>query len=83
MLQPLGKHVLISPIREETKMRVAALSKGQAEKGTIVSIGTACEIEGVEVGDVVTFRKYSPEEFDVYGQKVYLVEDVDLMGKWV
>lgn len=80
MYKPLGKHVLIKPKQEKKKIVMAEMSKGQSEEGEILAIGEEVELKGIEVGDHVIFRKYSPEEFKVDGGKVYLVEDQDLMA---
>lgn len=80
MIKPLGIHVLLEPLEDDGLIELPNLSKGQAEKAIIRGIGAGVEIEGLEVGKTVIYRKYSPEEFEVEGKTVYLIEAQDLMG---
>lgn len=80
MITPLGTHVLLEPISEQSLIELPETSKGQAEKAIVLGIGDGVEEEGLKVGDMVIFKKYSPEEFEMDGKVVYLIENVDLMG---
>jgi len=79
MITPLGIHILIEPLEESKAFQLPEQSKGQAESGLVLGVGSKVDIE-VKVGDKVLFKKYSPEEFEVEGKMVYLVEEQDLMG---
>lgn len=72
--------MLIEPLENKTFIQMPDQSKGQAEKGRVLGIGADVEDEVLKEGDVVIYRKYSPEEFEVDGKTVYLVEQDDLMG---
>ena len=78
-IKPLGIHVLLQPIEAESSIVMPENSKGQAERAIVLGIGDKVE-SAVEVGDTVIYRKYAPEEFELDGKVVYLIEDVDLMG---
>jgi len=80
MIRPIGVHVLVEPIEEESVMIKPEQSKGSAERGIIRGIGSQVEDESLKEGDMVIFRKYSPEEFRHEDKMVYLVEQQDLMG---
>ncbi len=80
MIKPLGIHVLLEPIEEQSLVVLPEGSKGQAEKAIVRGIGEGVGFPALEVGQVVLYRKYSPEEFEVDGRLVYLIESVDLMG---
>lgn len=80
MLKPLGIHVLVEPVAEESVMKLPEQSKGQAEKGIVRGIGAGVELEGLKDGASVIFKKYSPEEFELEGKTVYLIEEADLMA---
>lgn len=82
MLQPLGVHVLVEPIIEEKAFQLPELSKGQAERGIVRGIGPLVEA-ALNVGDVVVYKKYSPEEFESEGKTVYVIEEQDLMAREV
>lgn len=80
MITPLGTHILLEPITEQSLIELPEQSKGQAEKAIVLGIGEDVESEALKVGDTVIFRKYSPEEFEMNGKVVYLIESQDLMG---
>jgi len=80
MITPLGVHVLLEPLEDKPLIELPSGSKGQAEKAVVLGIGEKVESETLKVGDTVIFRKYAPEEFELDGKIVYLVENIDLMG---
>ena len=79
-IKPLGVHVLVEPLEEKSSLVMPEISKGQSEKGIIRAIGSKVEDAELKVGDVVIYRKYSPEEYELDGKVVYLIEEVDLFG---
>ncbi len=80
MINPLGIHVLVEPLEVSTTIVMPEQSKGQAERGTVLAIGSQVEETDLRPGMIVIYRKYSPEEFEMEGKLVYLIEDKDLMG---
>lgn len=80
MIKPLGVHVLVEPLEEPSSMVIPELSKGQAKKGIVRGIGNGVEDKELKVGDTVIYRQYSPEEYELDGKVVYLIEEVDLFG---
>lgn len=82
-IRPLGVHVLVEPLEETSAIIMPEQAKGQAEKGFVRGLGSKVEDENLKVGDVVIYRKYSPEEFEVEGRLVYLIEESDIMGHLV
>lgn len=80
MIKPLGIHVLLEPLEEKSLIEMPNLSKGQAMKAIVRGIGSQVEESELKVGDTVIFRKYAPEEFELDGKEVYLIESQDLMG---
>jgi co-chaperonin GroES (HSP10) len=79
-LTPIGIHVLIEPVEEQSLMVMPETAKGSAVKGIVLGVGEKVEAP-LKGGDTVYFRKYSPEEFDFNDKQVYLVEEQDVMGK--
>jgi chaperonin GroES len=86
--KPLSNHLFLEPVGEEkttasgivlpetaekehpVKAKVVAVGPGKRnEKGEVVPVA-------VKVGDVVLFKKYGPDEFELDGTK-YLVGDED------
>lgn len=80
MIKPLGIHVLLEPLEESSLIELPSGSKGQAERAIVRGIGSKVEDDTLKEGDTVIFRKYSPEEFELEGKTVYLIEEQDLMG---
>lgn len=80
--------MFLEAVEEETTTKSGIVlpetaDKGQPTKGKVVAVGPGKknekgEIEpmAVKVGDVVLFKKYGPDEFELDGKK-YLVGDED------
>ena len=90
MLKPLSNRVVVEPVKEETKGGIilpATADKEKAEKGKIIACGPGKLLDngtraalGVKVGDVVMFKKYSPDEVKVDGKEYLVLEESDIMG---
>lgn len=88
--KPLSNHVFIEPIIDEgtvTKSGIvipdSAAEREKPVKGKILAVGPGKRNDkgevipmSVKVGDVVLFKKYGPDEFELDGKK-YLVGDED------
>ena len=87
-IKPLSDHVLLQPVEEEKTTKGGIVLPETAEKerpvkATVVAVGPGKRNEqgdlvpmGVKAGDVVLFKKYGPDEFELDGTK-YLVGDED------
>ncbi len=87
-LKPLSNHVFIEPIEEEQKTKSGIVLPDTAEKerpvkGKIIAAGPGKLNDkgerismSVKVGDVILFKKYGPDEFELDNKK-YLVGDED------
>lgn len=90
MLKPLSNRVVVEAIKEEAKGGIilpATADKEKAEKGKIIACGPGKLMENgqraameVKVGDVVMFKKYSPDEIKVEGKEYLVLEESDIMG---
>lgn len=86
--KPLSNHVFIEAVEEEQKTKSGIVLPETAEKekpvkGKILAAGPGKLNDkgerspmSVKVGDVVLFKKYGPDEFELDGKK-YLVGDED------
>jgi chaperonin GroES len=88
-LMPLNDHVVVKAVTEQNTVGGIILpetaDKEKPEKGEVIAVGPGKILENgsraamsVKVGDVVVFKKYSPDEVKV-GKDEYLVireEDV-------
>ncbi len=91
-LKPLADRVVVKPLREDeiTKSGIVipdTVEKERPEKGEVLGVGPGRLLENgerrpvsVNVGDVVLFKKYSPDEFKLDGEEYLLLEESDLIG---
>lgn len=91
-LQPLGDRLLVEAINEDeiTKAGIIlpdTVDKEKPEKGKIVAVGsgrvkddgTRIALE-VKVGDIVFFKKYSPDEIKVDGKEYLILSESDILA---
>jgi chaperonin GroES len=91
-VNPLSDRVLVKAL-EETETTKAGIiipdtvEKEKPEKGEVVAIGPGKLMENgqrsamsVKPGDKVLFKKYSPDEFKVDGQKLLILEESDILA---
>lgn len=84
-LKPLNDHVVVEAVRGKEEATRAGIilpdtvDKEKPEQGKVVAIGQGKLLENgqraamsVKIGDVVLFKKYSPDEIKV-GDKEFLV----------
>lgn len=86
--KPLSNHIFIEPIEEEATTKSGIVLPDTAEKekpmkGKVVAVGPGKLNDkgeripmSVQVGDIVLFKKYGPDEIELEGKK-YLVGDED------
>jgi chaperonin GroES len=87
-IRPVGGNILVKPVnKEQTSASGIVLpdtvDKEKPQKGEIIALGTGKKTEdgkvvafSVKVGDIVLFKKYSPDEVEVDGED-YLIMDED------
>ncbi len=86
--KPLSNHLFLEPLEEEKKTKGGIVLPDNVEKekpvkGKVLAVGPGKRNDrgevvpmAVKVGDVVLFKKYGPDEFELDGKK-YLVGDED------
>ena len=91
-LKPLHDNVVVEPITEEetTKAGIVlpdTVDKERPEKGKIVEVGPGKLLEngqrselGVQKGDVVVFKKFSPEEIKIDNQEYLVISESDILA---
>lgn len=85
---PIGGNILVQPVTED-KMTASGIvlpdtiDKEKPQKGKVIAIGTQRLSQtgekidfNVKVGDIVLFKKYSPDEIEIDGED-YLIMDED------
>lgn len=90
-LQPIGGNILVRPLTEKTTVSGIVLpdtiDKEKPQKGTVIALGTGKINEkgervpfNVKVDDVVIFKKYSPDEIEVDGEDLLIMEESDILA---
>ncbi len=87
-LVPLGSRVLVKPLEEEEQTEGGLIIPDTAKEektsqGTVVRLGTVREDDYkflVKKGDKVFFKKYSPDEIELEGEKYFLIEEEDILA---
>ena len=85
-IKPIGKRVLIKPMKEEEKTRggiyIPDAAKEKKKQGIVVEIGFIDEKEfPVKKGDIILYAGYSSEELEVDGEKYLILESKDVVAK--
>jgi chaperonin GroES len=91
-IKPLNDHVVVKPAGNEevTKAGIVlpdTVDKEKPEKGEIVAIGPGKMLDNgqraamsVKVGDVVMFKKYSPDEIKVDDKEYLVISENDILA---
>lgn len=91
MIKPLSDHILLEPLREEKKkggiLLPDTVDKERPEKGKVISVGPGkFDKDGkrvpveVKKGQVVLFKKYSPDEIKVDDKEYLMVKAEDILA---
>ena len=91
-LKPLNDNVIVEGIDEETLTKSGlvlpdTVDKERPEKGKVVAVGPGKMQDSgqrapmaVQVGNVVLFKKYSPDEFKVEDKEYLVVSESDILA---
>jgi chaperonin GroES len=91
-IQPLGNKVLVVPSKVEEKTAGGLVipptsgDEKRPETGEIVRLGAGKDKDGknvefdVKVGDKIYFKKYSPEEIEINGEKYLIIDTEDILA---
>lgn len=91
-IQPLGSRVLIRPeeVQEKTPGGLVIPPNASDEKkpsfGKVIQLGKGKDSKGVaikfdvKIGDMVYFKKYSPEEIEIDGEELYILDTEDILA---
>lgn len=91
-IKPIHDKVVLKPIvtDEVTKSGIVlpdTLDKERPEKGEVIAVGEGKLLEngqrapmGVKVGDIVIFKKYSPDEIKLNDQDYLVISEGDIMA---
>lgn len=91
-IQPLGGNILVEPVSEESKTAAGivlpdTVDKEKPQKGKIVALGTGKITSAgkkipfnVRVGDIVIFKKYSPDELEMEDKEYLIMTEEDILA---
>ncbi len=90
--QPLGGSILVKPVTADkvTSSGIVlpdTINKEKPQKGEIVVLGTGKVNDkgekvafNVKIGDVVIFKKYSPDDIEIDGEEYLIMNEDDILG---
>lgn len=91
-LKPLHDKVIIKPVEENEKTKFGIVlpdtaEKEKPEKGEVIAVGPGKLLENgqrsvmsVKVGDLVLFKKYSPDEIKIDQEEYLVIDESDIIG---
>jgi len=89
---PLGANILVEPVAEEATTASGivlpdTVDKEKPQKGKIVALGTGKVTDdgkkvpfNVKVGDIVIFKKYSPDELSMDDNEYLIMGEEDILA---
>ena len=87
-IQPLADRVLIEPAKAEEKtvggIIIPDTAKEKPLQGKVLAVGQGTKDEEMvlQAGDVVLYGKYSGTEVELDGQKLLIMRQSDVLGKF-
>jgi chaperonin GroES len=90
-LLPLHDHVVVKAVTEEKSVGgiilPEAADKEKPEKGEVIAVGPGKLLENgsralmsVKVGDVIVFKKYSPDEVKIGKDEYLVISESDILA---
>ena len=89
-LEPLGDKIIVEAVEETSKSGFVVpetMDKEKPQRGKVTAAGPGRKGDNgqvipmnVKVGDVVIFRKYSPDEFKVDGKEFLILAESDVIA---
>ncbi len=85
-IKPIGKRILIKPVKEEEKTKggiyIPETAKEKRKQGIVVEVGNIDEKDfPVKKGDAILYSGYSSEELELDGEKYLIIESKDVIAK--
>jgi len=91
-IRPLSDHILIEPIKKEEKTKAGILlpetaEKERPEQGRVIAVGPGRKTFSgkiiplnVKKGDIVLFKKYSPDEIKINDKEYLIAKEEDILA---
>ncbi|MBU0975526.1 MAG: co-chaperone GroES [Patescibacteria group bacterium] len=91
-ITPLGANILVEPVSEESKTASGivlpdTVDKEKPQKGKVVALGTGKVTDdgkkvpfNLKVGDIVIFKKYSPDDIEIEDKEYLIMTEEDILA---
>jgi chaperonin GroES len=89
-LRPLNNRLIVEAIKDESKSSIIipdTVDGDKPEKGKVLAIGNGKLLDdgtrtemSVKVGDVIIFKKYSPDEIKIDGIDYLIMSEDDVLA---
>jgi chaperonin GroES len=90
-LMPLNNHIVVKAVTEEKSVGGIILpetaGKEKPERGEVIAVGPGKMLDNgnrsalsVKVGDIVVFKKYSPDEVKVGKEEYLIIREDDVLA---
>lgn len=89
-LEPLGDRIIVEAVEETSKSGFVVpdtMDKEKPQRGKVLAVGPGrIGDDGkilpmhVKVGDIIVFRKYSPDEFKIDGKDYLILSESDVIA---
>jgi len=90
-LLPLNDHVVVKPVTEQKTVGGIIVpetaDKEKPEQGEVIAVGPGKMLENgmrttmsVKIGDVVVFKKYSPDEVKIGKDEYLVISEGDILA---
>ena len=91
-LKPLHDNVILKPIAKDEMTRSGiilpdTIDKEKPETGEVIAVGAGRMLDNgqtapmnVKVGDKVLFKKYSPDEIKIDGEKYLVISEKEIIA---
>ena len=85
-IKPIGERVLIKPIKKEEKTKSGILlspkssSAERQNQAEVIALGKGEKLEGIKVGDMVIFNRFSGNEIEDGDEKYLVVNAEDILA---
>ncbi len=91
-LKPLSDRLIVEPLNEDSVTQAGIIlpdtvDKEKPEKGKVISVGPGKVLDNgnthpmsVKVGDIVLFKKYSPDEVKIDDKEYLVISESDILA---
>ncbi|OGF27307.1 co-chaperone GroES [Candidatus Falkowbacteria bacterium RIFOXYB2_FULL_34_18] len=92
MIKPIHSNVVVKPIIEDNVTASGiilpdTIDKERPERGEVIAVGDGKVLDNgqkapmsVKKGDIVMFKKYSPDEIKVDGEELLIISESDILA---